>query len=151
MDEEEFWKCIEHIDRELLGQEGYDSDAVEPLINCLSELMPSKIQGFEEQLSQHLYQLDTRRHRQNSGESSTSVDGFLYARCFVVANGKDYFQKILNDPDLSPKTLDEWCEPLLYVAAKAWERSGQESEWNYYASVSYETGMNRAGYPPEDM
>lgn len=147
MTRDEFWQCIGHINQQFLkAGEGHDHDAVQPLTVFLATLPPSKIEGFEEQLSQLLYEIDTREHMRSAGMSAGSSDGFLYARCFVVASGSAFYDCVKQDPKKMPKTVDEWCEPLLYVAERAWESSVRPHKWNYSASVSYESGMNSKGW-----
>jgi hypothetical protein len=90
-----------------------------------------------------LYALDGRRYAEQAGESSDSDDGFLYARCFVVAQGEAHYRRVLADPSLMPKSIDEWCEALLGAAGTAFERSTGESA-EFETSVSFETASNRA-------
>ncbi|MCB9291546.1 MAG: DUF4240 domain-containing protein [Lewinellaceae bacterium] len=52
-----------------------------------------------------------------------SSDYFLYARACVVANGKDYYEKILVNPAQMPK--DFTFESLLYLAADAYKRKNR--------------------------
>lgn len=40
-----------------------------------------------------------------------------------------------------PKSLDQWCEPLLYIAREAWEKK-TNTEWDFDIEKSYETGSN---------
>jgi len=94
-----------------------------------------------------LYELDGRRYANASGESGRSDDAFLYARCFVVAMGWDVYQRTREDPELMPKTLDRWCEPLLYGASRAWE-VGHGERLELATKVSFETGSNRALWGP---
>ena len=48
-----------------------------------------------------------------------------------------------------PDDLDDWLEELLYVAAEAWaEKTGRDTDdWDFSASVSYETGSNAGAWP----
>jgi hypothetical protein len=48
-----------------------------------------------------------------------------------------------------PKTLDDWLEAILGVASEAYERK-TGSEWDYTASVSYETGCNGELWPTRE-
>ncbi|MBX9772653.1 MAG: DUF4240 domain-containing protein [Candidatus Obscuribacterales bacterium] len=147
MTKDEFWQCIGHINQKVLkAGEGHDHDAVQPLTDFVATLPASKIEGFEEQLCQVLYEIDTREHMHNAGMSAGSSDGFLYARCFVVASGKAFYESVKQDPKKMPKSLDEWCEPLLYVAEQAWEHSVRQHKWNYSPTVSYESGSNSKGW-----
>ena len=49
-----------------------------------------------------------------------SGDGFLYARCYIVASGEEHFRSVTLDPSQHP-TMEahEICELLLYVAVDA--------------------------------
>ena len=141
MDERDFWTLIGLVDRDVLTED--EDEAVEPLINALAKLPPSDIAGFEEHLAQRLYSLDGRRYAAEAGESSGSDDAFLYARCFVIAQGEAHYRRVLADATLMPKSLDQWCEPLLDVSRIAYEgATGKPAEFE--TTVSYETGSNRA-------
>ena len=138
---DDFWTLIEQVDRgSLQSGEVHDEAAIEPLIDALSAVDKPELQSFQEHLAQTLYGLDGRRYMDASGVSS-SGDSFLYARCFVVAMGRDVYERTLSDPDLMPKTVDHWCEPLLYAATGAWEkRTGEQLDFD--TVVSFETGSN---------
>ena len=77
------------------------------------------------------------------GENDTD-DSFLYARAWVVAQGLKAWESVLEDPAQFPKSREQWCESLLYMAGEAWaEVTGNaEDDWDFEASVSYETGSN---------
>lgn len=142
-----FWVCIESIDRNALD-DGDEEAAVQPLVEHLATMDVKEIQGFEEHLAQVLYQLDGRRYADNAGQSGKSGDGFLYVRCYVVGRGKEHYERVLADPARMPKSLDQWFESLLYASQNAWSQvTGRApEEWEYYASVSYETGSNQEGW-----
>ncbi|MCB9291541.1 MAG: DUF4240 domain-containing protein [Lewinellaceae bacterium] len=59
---------------------------------------------FADLLSEKLYALDSKTYAKHIGEDGWSpgryfsVDNFLYARCCVVANGKELYEKVLHDP-----------------------------------------------------
>ena len=148
MTREEFWQHLEAIDREAL-MEGDEDSAIAPLEERLSTLMVPELELFEEHLAQCLYALDGSVYADESGESGDSDDGFLYARCFVVAQGRNQFEATLKNPELMPKTLDGWCEALLYPHRNAWARlTGRDaSEWEFDSSVSYESGSNEDLWP----
>jgi len=141
MDERTFWQLIGLVDRDALADD--EDEAVEPVTAALSKLPPLEIAAFEEHLAQCLYALDGRRHADEAGESSGSADGFLYARCFVVARGEAHFRRVLAEPALMPKSSDEWCEALLGMASTAHKRATGEAA-EFETTVSYETGSNRA-------
>jgi hypothetical protein len=142
---DDFWNLIAHIDRDALQcGEGFDQLALQPLTGLLAVLTQPELQSLQDQM---LYELDGRRYANASGESGRSDDAFLYARCFVVAMGRDVYQRTRDNPDLMPKTLDRWCEPLLYVAIRAWKlQSGQRLHLE--TRVSFETGSNKALWQP---
>ena len=148
MTREEFWHHIESIDKEAL-REGDEDTAIVPLEEQLTSLSVAELESFEEHLAQCLYALDGQAFADESGESGDSDDGFLYARCFVIAQGKDRYEATLANPQLMPKTLDGWCEALLYAQRNAWARlTGKDaSEWEFEPSVSYESGSNEELWP----
>jgi hypothetical protein len=139
VDEKGFWKLVGLVARDALAVD--EEEAVEPVIEALSELDPAEMASFEEHLARNLYALDGRRYADQAGESRESDDGFLYARCFVVAQGEAHFRRVLAEPALMPKSMDHWCEALLGVASAAHERvTGEPAEFE--TTVSYETGSN---------
>lgn len=148
MTREAFWNHIERIDRKAL-LEGDEDAAIAPLERHLTSLDPADLESFEEHLSQCLYALDGLAFANQSGESGDSDDAFLYARCFVVAQGQQHYEATLRDPSLMPKTLDGRCEALLYPHRRAWAviTGTDESEWAFDASVSYESGSNEQLWP----
>lgn len=148
MNEEKFWQLMEKVDREAL-EDGDADAAVEPLTEALARLPVKDIKGFEECLAQALYQLDGKLFADHAGASGKSADGFLYARCFVVGSGKAAYDSVLADPALMPAQTDEWLEELLSVAPEAWsDKTGRDTDdWDFTASVDYETGSNSAAWP----
>ena len=147
MDRSAFWLLIGDVDRGLL-RSGDAEVAVEPLVEALAGHSEADIRDFEDLLSQCLHDIDGRIYAEQAGESGRSGDGFLYARCYVVACGKAHYEKVLADPEKMPKSLDEWCEPLLYTAQRAWAAATgrDEEEWDHVAPTSYETGSNGANW-----
>ena len=74
-----------------------------------------------------------------------SVDEFLYARCVVVANGRQFFDAVLAEPKQMPKDME--FESLLYVARTALKKkTGRDDAEPDEPAVSYETFSNRAGW-----
>jgi hypothetical protein len=147
MTEEKFWQLISAFD---WAQTGDDEAVTEPAVVELASLPIEEITDFQEILAQTLHALDTKAHARSIGEyaftsegDGFSVDLFLYARCCVVANGRDFFDSVVSDPSAMPSDMEfEW---LLYVAASAYERkTGQE--FDYDPTVSYETFANRVGW-----
>ena len=92
LSENDFWHIIE-----LLDWERDKPDAViRPAVDHLSQHPVPAIQAFQDWLSEKLYLLDGEQYAAQAGENAYrgpehpfSVDEFLYARCYIVAQGKD--------------------------------------------------------------
>ena len=146
MNEELFWKIIGKFDWEKKG----DNRAVmEPAIRFLSQCSIKNIKVFHDILSEKLYALDGERYARHTGSSAYSengpfsVDVFLYARCCVVANGREYYEHVLQDPTEMPKDLT--FEAILNLPAFAFElKTGLEFE--HIPSKNYETFFNTEGW-----
>jgi hypothetical protein len=143
MNENEFWKLIDLIDVSALDA-GDEDAAIKQLQNVLLTKAEEDLVGFEEQLALHLHAIDGEVYADNAGDSGGSDDGFLYARCYVVAKGKAYYDAVKSDPTRMPKSIEQWCEAILYPHREAWAQvnSTSASEWPFFASVSYETASN---------
>jgi TPR repeat protein len=122
MNEEQFWNIIETTQRKSEG----DGDLQVSLIEkALGELPEPDILDFDRLLNEFMAASYTQNlwaaaYLINGG---CSDDGFDYFRAWLIAQGKDVFQKALKDPE----TLVDVAEPdvelelLLYAAAKAYE------------------------------
>jgi hypothetical protein len=148
--EADFWETIAMLDWD---KEGDDDKVVEPLILFLSEQPIGHIYRFSDILSEKLWQLDTYAHAKvflddPEEEGLLSVDDFLYTRCAVVANGQNYYNKILENPHLMPPDLT--FEPLLYIALKAYERKTGKRFLPIYA-YNYETYSNKKGWQKQGV
>ena len=138
--DDDFWGRVG-----LLGQPAESLDQAregyERLVAALAQRSRRDIKKFEEALAHKLYLIDTRAHAERTVASD---DGFLYARCAVVACGRDVYESVRNDPQTMPADVD--FEDLLSVAPAAYERkTGEVLE--YETGCSYETGSNVAGWP----
>jgi hypothetical protein len=143
MNETEFWKLISFVNVVVLD-EGDEDAAVKPLQQELMRKSESELFEFEEQLSQQLFAIDGEIFAKNAGESGGSDDGFLYARCYVIAKGKEFYEAVKTDPTKMPQSIHQWCEALLYSHREVWAKlmKSDPSEWPFSASVSYETASN---------
>ncbi len=147
MNETKFWETISLLD---WTQVGKDDAILKPSVDALAEMPIDHIYQFEEILAEKLYNLDGEPYARNMGEYSYkgedkhfSVDLFLYARCYVVAKGKDYYEKVLADPEKMPRDLE--FEAILYLAKEVYEKkTGQE--FNYIPKHDYETFNNEEGW-----
>lgn len=149
MDEEQFWAVLD-----LLDWKHRDSDTVlAPAVAALSQFSKSDIAAFHDILAEKLYALDGRRFAEHlgsnrysaAGDKRFSVDGFLYARCCVVANGRDFFEKVLADPTKMPKEYT--FESLLYLPREAWKLKTGRDDYDHHPETWYETFSNPAGWP----
>ncbi len=143
MTQEEFWQLIKLVDQDALEQQDEEA-ALAALEAALADKSIPEIESFYTHLAHALYDIDGETYADNAGDSGGSDDAFLYARCYVVARGRDFYNSVKGDPGKMPQTIEQWCESLLYVAPNAWGRiTGSEpNEWEFYPDVSFETGYN---------
>ena len=142
---DDFWSIIEQLD---WSKEGDSKAVVEPIVQILQKQTSAQLYRFADILSEKLWNLDTKKHAQvfledPEEEGYLSVDDFLYARCAVVANGRDYYEEVLNNPKEMPKDLT--FEPLLYVAMTAYELK-TDKEFMFVPAFNYETYSNKEGW-----
>lgn len=147
LSEDDFWEIIARLD---WSQEEKSDDAVvEPAIADLADGPVQRIYAFADLLSEKLYTLDQQRFAEHLGEDAWSpdryfsVDNFLYARCCVIANGRELYESVLDDPSEMPEDLT--FEALLYLPAEAYERKTGK-EYDYIPAYPIETYSNEAGW-----
>ena len=147
--EKAFWDIIARFD---WSDAEADEAVVEPAVRVLRDKPLRHIYEFQDLLSEKLHALDTRQHAAHTGDnafmgkdSDFSVDEFLYARCCVVANGADFYAKVIKKPSLMPKDLT--FEALLTVAHKAYfQKTGKQ--FRYVPTYNIETFANKKGWTP---
>ncbi|TDD91067.1 DUF4240 domain-containing protein [Actinomadura darangshiensis] len=137
-DEERFWDTIEaawaplatdaNAARQALATRAPDSDPWEmPEISVVEkaldgflrnltaaarELTSGELTDLDRVCERLLYDIDRADiHEVTDG----SDDGFLYARGFIVAMGRDFYTAVAADPRLA--VLDADCEPMCYFFA----------------------------------
>lgn len=145
--ENAFWDIIACFD---WSDEEDDAAVIGQAVQVLSEKPLRHIYEFQDLLSAKLYALDTRNHAAQTGEnayldenSDFSADEFLYARCCVVANGFDFYEKVLHEPSLMPKDLT--FESLLTLAHQAYfHKTGKQ--FRYVPTYNIETFSNKKGW-----
>ncbi len=142
--DEVFWTLIEKLD---WTKEGDDEAVLAPLIEALADMPIANIHQFQNILTEKLWSLDTLQHAQASlrGNESDylSVDGFLYDRCCVVANGKDFYENVLLNPANFPVGLSFGA--LLSAASKAHlQKTGKPLV--HIPLKSHETYSNKSGW-----
>jgi len=149
MDERGFWKVIDLFDWD---EEGDDDSVVAPAREALKRLGAEAIFSFDDILAEKLYTLDTRAHCKacyqgeldpDEGDDYISADDFLYSRCNVVANGRDFYNKVLSDPSQMPQDME--FESLLFLASAAFEEL-TGSTYEHSPKVNCESFQNAAGW-----
>lgn len=143
--EVEFWQIIELLD---WSKSGDDEAVIAPVVARLAEMPIGNIHQFQDMLSHKLWLLDTRAHAnaslRNDPEAELSSDYFLYDRCCVVANGRDFFEKVLREPLQMPVGYS--FSRLLSVASKAYRlKTGRD--FMHIPAYNYETYGNVEGWP----
>jgi hypothetical protein len=144
-----FWEVISLFNWDKTG----DDDAVlRPAVKALASMTVPDIEQFADLLAERLHALDTREHARfaylgeadpDDGDDYISADDFLYVRCVVVANGREFYQRALSDPSLMPRQLE--FESLLSLADMAYEEKTGE-EFDHASPVDYESFANQAGW-----
>lgn len=138
MDEELFWELID-----LINWESKDPfEATKPIEIELSQQSDQGIYLFQDILAHKLTLLDGPAYFEAAPGSS---DSFLYARCCVVANGKAFYEKVLNDPKEFPNGLYFTLEAMLYVADNAYELK-HDKELNRVPAYNYESFFNEEAW-----
>lgn len=123
----------------------------------LSRRPVSDIIGFAERHAEALYRLDQEKFgtlpvidltARDGRHFPQSSDGFLYARCAVVAAGRAVWESVFSDtekfvPYTSTERDGEW---LLYVPDEAYELATGK-EWDRTTRYCFESYSNRDGWP----
>ena len=144
MNDEEFWR---HIESSRLGVADCDEQS-EKLSKILSELEPQEIVDFDRIMRQRLieayrWDLWAVAYIVNGG---CSDDGFEYFRGWLIAQGKDYFEAALVNPENAAAQAsadqDVQCESILYVATEAFEeKTGAEMPFTNVPQPSEPSGQ----------
>ncbi|MFR9778028.1 DUF4240 domain-containing protein, partial [Micromonospora sp. MS34] len=133
------------------GHDGDDDERyaidnwLDPFLDALRDLcagLPGpELVDLDRVVERKLYDIDRADiHEVTDG----SDDGFLYARGFIVAMGRDFYQTVRANPALA--VLDADCEKLCYFFAHLHqERFGAWPETG--SGISRESVSNPAGWP----
>jgi len=108
------------------------------LKKAIAALPSAKLAAFDRTLERKLYELDradVQRHTDGSD------DGFLYARGFIVAMGRAYYEAVVADPSCAIADME--CESITYLAKQLYEASHGALP---PSGISRETGSNKAGW-----
>jgi len=141
MNEGLFWRLIASIDQEKDNRK----EMLAPLVDQLSGLTIEDIYAYQDILAEKLSILDAPKFWNVGGGSS---DSFLYSRCYVVASGKEFYLRVLENPDLFPDKPWVEFEQLLYAHDEAYEKKTGE-ELTRVPATNYETMFNVANWGAE--
>ena len=162
-DEARFWTLLEaawaqcspeanHVRRALATRTpGSDAglsaveDALAAFLDALRdqcrELPGGELTSLDRVLERKLYDID-RADIQTVTDGSD--DGFLYARGFIVAMGRDFYDAVASDPEVA--VLDAECEEMCYFFAHLYrERFGEFPQTG--SGISRESCSNATGWP----
>jgi hypothetical protein len=159
MDDDRFWTLIESAWRSVGGQAGarrklaagkLPEDDADELTESLEEftsamkeqldrLSADELLAFDRILERKLYDIDRADiHEYTDG----SDDGFLYARGFIVAAGKAYYEAVSTNPAVA--MMDMECEEMCYLPWHMYqEKFGEVPS----SDISRESCSNKAGWP----
>lgn len=130
MNRDDFWKLIRRSRR---GAADCNEQA-ENLTGLLEKLAPEEIVGFHQSFSDLLaesYRNDlwAVAYIINGG---CSDDGFEYFRCWLIAQGQEFYEQVLAEPEKVAKRVkagheEVECEPIMQAAYDAYQNvTGQE-------------------------
>jgi Protein of unknown function (DUF4240) len=159
MDDGSFWAEIESAWQEVggkvelrrklasgkLSEDGADSltEALDDFISALRErlewLSADKLLAFDRILERKLYDIDRAEIQKHTDGSD---DGFLYARGFIVAAGKDYHDAVNANPVIAMMDLE--CEDMCY---RPWHLYREKFGEIPSSDISRESCSNKAGWP----
>lgn len=144
MDADGFWALID----ECRGKADECEELADLVVERLSTLPPAGVAGFTrvfDELLDRAYRWDLwgAAYIINGG---CSDDGFEYFRCWLIAQGRETYERALVDPeslaDVAEPEVE--CEDLLYAGGRAWEAvSGQSERPERYAPYPAEPAGER--------
>ncbi len=102
-------------------------------------LSAAELLAFDRILEKKLYEIDRAEIQEHTDGSD---DGFLYARGFVVAAGKGYYDAVNAKPSIA--LMDFECEEMCYLS---WHIHNEKFGDVPQSGISRETGSNKAGWP----
>jgi hypothetical protein len=162
VDESRFWLMIESAwkavggktqARQKLAQGKLSEDGAGALQESLEEVIPAlrgsldrlsaeELLAFNRILERKLYEIDWAEiHEQTDG----SDDGFLYARGFIVAVGRGYFDAVNADPSKALSDLE--CEDMCFLPYHLYNEEFGEIP---RSDISIESHSNKSGWPELD-
>jgi hypothetical protein len=158
MGEKHFWSLIEFAwqavggkmeERQKLAEGKLPEEAANALCESLDDVIPAlteqlellsadELLAFDRILEQKLHDIDRRDvHDHTDG----SDDGFLYARGFIVAAGKGYYEAVNATPAVALFDLE--CEEMCYLS---WHMYHEKFGEVPASGISRESCSNEAGW-----
>lgn len=158
MGEKPFWALIEFAwlvagskgdERKRLAEGSLPPEGARPLLASLrpvlaelrrqlDRLTAEDLQAFDRMLERKLYDIDRREVHDHVGGSD---DGFLYARGFIVAAGKGYYDAVNANPAVAVYDLE--CERMCYLSYHLYEAKYGEMP---PSGISRESCSNEGGW-----
>lgn len=159
MDDNRFWSMIEDAwqcvggnkaARQRLAEGRLSEDKAESQLEALEAVIPAlqdalrrltaqELLAFDRILEKKLYDIDRSEIQEHTDGSD---DGFLYARGFIVAAGKAYYDAVNANPTVAMMDLE--CEDICYLPSHVYEEKFGHMP---SSELSRETGSNRNGWP----
>jgi hypothetical protein len=159
MDEGRFWAMIESAwqavggkakARQRLADGKLSEEKAEELVEAMEEVIPAlrgqldglsgpDLLAFDRILERKLYDIDRAGVQEYTDGSD---DGFLYARGFIVAIGKGYYDAVNARPSIA--TMDLECEDMCYLP---WHLHEEKFGPVPPSAISRESCSNTAGWP----
>ena len=158
MDETRFWQMIEHAwastggwsdERKALAAGQLPDDQLTELADALDQVIPAlrdrlqelnqnDLLAFDRILERKLWEIDRAEIQEHTDGSD---DGFLYARGFIVAAGRDYYNAVNATPERAQ--MDVECEDICYLSFHVYsEKFGKMPK----SDLSRESGSNQSGW-----
>ncbi|MFD1874022.1 DUF4240 domain-containing protein [Hymenobacter bucti] len=145
MDESLFWEILDSFNWK---KSGNDNAVMLPAIKRLAALPVEDIFVFDNILAEKLYQLDGQNYAAacypGQDTNHISADAFLYDRCSVLLNGREFYEEVLNTRDKWPVGFE--FESLIYLPEQAYTRKTKNEDYPHRTPLSMETCSNKAGW-----
>ena len=159
MDESRFWAMIETAwkavggklkVRQKLADGNLSEEKAEELLEVLEQVIPAlrgnlnqlsaaDLLAFDRILERKLYDIDRAEIQEHTDGSD---DGFLYARGFIVAAGRGYYDAVNGKPSIALMNLE--CEEMCYLSLHIYEEKFGDLP---QSGISRESHSNKAGWP----
>jgi Protein of unknown function (DUF4240) len=159
MDDTRFWALIETawqvvggkaMARQKLAEGKLSEEKAEDLLESLEEVIPAlrvqldllsaaELLAFDQILERKLYDIDRAEIQEHTDGSD---DGFLYARGFIVAAGRGYYDAVNAKPSVALMDLE--CEEMCYLSLHLHEEKYSDVP---QSGISRESCSNKTSWP----